>query len=159
MKQRIFATTLLVCVLISCIFALTACGTQIAESIYRIDAPEGYEQNYNQQIRLTKVIYTDNFYLADIEGQLVLSNNGTETTIDIPLQSLSFSQVYGNIWRYDVMLSDGKLHALYAHRLTTGTIHKSEQIECGTRKVTAEVADGYGQINYLFTDEYQYLLV
>ncbi len=158
MKQRVFAATMLACLILCCLLIFTACATQIAENIYYIDAPEGQEQNYNQQIHLTKVIYTDNFYIADIEGQLVIANNGTENTVDIPLQSISFSQVYGNIWRYDVMLSEGQLKAIYAHRNTTGTIHKTEEIECGNRKVAAEVADGYGAIDYLFADEYQYLL-
>ena len=105
-----------------CTIALVACdddtSVSFEDSSYLSDAVLVFGEYQQETIYLKNTTYDNTFYKADISGVIYVPNTQCEQTYTIESQTVTFTQVYGNIWETNVTIVNlAEPITIYAHRL------------------------------------------
>ena len=146
-----------------CTIALVACdddtSVSFEDSSYLSDAVLVFGEYQQETIYLKNTTYDNTFYKADISGVIYVPNTQCEQTYTIESQTVTFTQLYGNIWETNVTIVNlAQPITIYAHRLGKNYYTSSKTVKCGEYTFDAFECEEYTYINFIIFGEIIYTI-
>lgn len=158
MKKSIIFIALPICFVFAIMVAACKNTTVTSDDCSYLIETAGYEDIHQETMYLKNITYSNTFYKADISGTVCVPKTQYEQTYTIESQTVTFTQVYGHIWKAGVTIVGlEEPITIYASRAGENYTGGSEQLECEERVISAFEMKKYTHIKYLFFGEINYL--